>query len=131
MARHRGSVDAGQPNGLGGDHIDADKAIVCYNFLQEYLSLFRYLDAEDSVLGWTEYNSSTIMDQDRHHVPRGKPFVKRKLDADNLAPLQPEQLHAFGLLATKGATKAFQLVLQAYILKHLMFEGKMAKKAAK
>ena len=71
------------------------------------------------------------MDQDRHHVPRGKPFVKKKLDADNLAPLQPEQLHAFGLLATKGATKAFQLVLQAYILKHLMFEGKMAKKAAK
>ena len=78
MARHRGSVDAGQPNGLGGDHIDADKAIVCYTFLQEYLSLFPYLDAEDSVLGWTEYNSSTIMDQDRHHVPRGKPFVKKK-----------------------------------------------------
>ena len=49
----------------------------------------------------------------------------------NLSPLQPEQLHAFGLLATKGATKAFQLVVQAYILKHLMFEGKMAKKAAK
>ena len=50
----------------------------------------------------------------------------------NLAPFsQPEQLHAFGLLAIKGATKAFQLVLQAYILKHLMFEGKMAKKAAK
>jgi hypothetical protein len=31
----------------------------------------------------------------------------------------------------KGATKAFQLVLQAYIQKHLMFEGKMAKKAVK
>ena len=45
--------------------------------------------------------------------------------------LQPEQLHAYGLRATKGATKAFQLVVQAYILKHLMFEGKMAKKAAK
>ena len=44
---------------------------------------------------------------------------------------QPEQLHAYGLRATKGATKAFQLVVQAYILKHLMFEGKMAKKAAK
>ena len=58
-------------------------------------------------------------------------LLSKKLDADNLAPLQPEQLHAFGLLATKGATKAFQLVLQAYILKHLMFEGKMAKKAAK
>ena len=60
-----------------------------------------------------------------------KPFAKtfRML---NLAPFsQPEQLHAFGLLAIKGATKAFQLVLQAYILKHLMFEGKMAKKAAK
>ena len=41
---------------------------------------------------------------------------------------QPEQLHAYGLRATKGATKAFQLVVQAYILKHLMFEGKMAKK---
>ena len=28
VARHRGSVDLGQPNGLGGDPIDADKAIV-------------------------------------------------------------------------------------------------------
>ena len=40
-------------------------------------------------------------------------------------------LSAFGLKVTKGATKDFQLVLQAYILKHLMFVGKVAKKAAK
>ena len=44
---------------------------------------------------------------------------------------EPEQLSAFGLKAVKGATKAFQMVVQAYIMKHLMFEGKSAKKAAK
>ena len=44
---------------------------------------------------------------------------------------EAEQLYAFGLKAMKGATKSFQLVLEAYILKHLMFEGKSAKKAAK
>ena len=44
---------------------------------------------------------------------------------------EAENFSAFGLKAMKGATKAFQLVLEAYILKHLMFEGKSAKKAAK
>ena len=34
-----------------------------------------------------------------------------------------ESLNAFGLKALKGATKAFQLVLQAYIIKNLLFEG--------
>ena len=37
---------------------------------------------------------------------------------------EPEKLHAFGLKALKGATKGFQLVLQAYLLKHLLFAGK-------
>ena len=37
---------------------------------------------------------------------------------------EPEKLHAFGLKALKGATKGFQLVLQAYLLKHLLFDGK-------
>ena len=36
---------------------------------------------------------------------------------------------AFGLRVDNGATKAFQMILQAYILKHLMFEGKGSKKA--
>ena len=49
-------------------------------------ALFPYLDAEDSVLGWTEYNSSTIMDQDRHHVPRGKHFVKKNWMPITLLP---------------------------------------------
>ena len=40
----------------------------------------------------------------------------------------PENLHAFGLKASKGAAKAFQLVLEAYILKKLLFE-KASKKA--
>jgi hypothetical protein len=31
----------------------------------------------------------------------------------------------------QGATKAFQLVFQAYVLKHLMFEGKAGKKQTK
>ena len=38
-----------------------------------------------------------------------------------------EALNAFGLKALKGATKAFQLVLQAYIIKNLLFEGKNKK----
>ena len=42
-----------------------------------------------------------------------------------------ESLYAFGLKAMNGATKAFQIVLESYVLKHLMFEGKSAKKAAK
>ena len=36
---------------------------------------------------------------------------------------------AFGLKVTQGAPKAFQLILQAYILKHLMFEGRNSKRA--
>ena len=40
-------------------------------------------------------------------------------------------LNAYGLKAVKGATKAFQLVLQAYIIKHLLFEGKQNKKNIK
>ena len=40
-------------------------------------------------------------------------------------------LNAYGLKAIKGATKAFQLVLQAYIIKHLLFEGKQSKKNTK
>lgn len=44
---------------------------------------------------------------------------------------EADSLYAFGLKAVKGATKSFQLVLEAYVLKHLMFEGKSAKKMAK
>jgi hypothetical protein len=44
---------------------------------------------------------------------------------------EAESLYAFGLKAMNGATKAFQIVLESYVLKHLMFEGKSAKKAAK
>ena len=40
VARNRGSVDAGQANGLGGDPIDADKAIVCVTSLAFHLPLF-------------------------------------------------------------------------------------------
>ena len=39
--------------------------------------------------------------------------------------------HSFGLQVDKGATKAFILLLQAYVLKQIMFDGKTAKKAAK
>ena len=42
-----------------------------------------------------------------------------------------EALHAYGLKVVKGATKAFQLVLQAYIMKHLLFENKQNKKTTK
>ena len=44
---------------------------------------------------------------------------------------EPDNLHAFGLKGIQGATKAFQMILQAYILKHLLFEGKSSKKAAR
>ena len=44
---------------------------------------------------------------------------------------EADNVSAFGLQVDKGATKAFQLVLQAYVLKHIMFEGKAAKKMAK
>ena len=44
---------------------------------------------------------------------------------------EADNLYAFGLKAVKGPTKAFQMILQAYILKHIMFEGKEYKKAAK
>ena len=44
---------------------------------------------------------------------------------------EADNLNAFGLRAVKGATKAFQIVLEAFVLKHLMFEGKASKKAAK
>ena len=40
VARNRGSVDAGQANGLGGDPIDADKAIVCVASSAFHLPLF-------------------------------------------------------------------------------------------
>ena len=43
----------------------------------------------------------------------------------------PDICNAYGLKAVKGATKAFQLVLEAYILKQLLFEGKNNKKMAK
>ena len=39
----------------------------------------------------------------------------------------PENLHAFGLKATKGATKAFKLLCQAYILKNLLFQKNVTK----
>ena len=44
---------------------------------------------------------------------------------------EADNLNAFGLKAMNGATKAFQLVLEAFVLKHLMYEGKASKKAAK
>ena len=44
---------------------------------------------------------------------------------------EPDGLNAYGLKAVKGATKGFQLVLQAYIMKHLLFEVKNNKKTAK
>ena len=44
---------------------------------------------------------------------------------------EAESLYAFGLKAMSGATKAFQIVLESFVLKHLMFEGKSSKKAAK
>ena len=37
---------------------------------------------------------------------------------------EPEKLHAYGLQALGGAVKGFQLVLQSFILKHLLFPGK-------
>ena len=43
---------------------------------------------------------------------------------------EAEALHAFGLKAQKGPTKAFQMVLQAYILKYLMFH-KFSKKVSR
>ena len=106
------------------------------NIILIQIQFFYGPDAEDCLLGRTKHHSSTVVDQDRHCVSRGEPFSNLFSKQPgflflNLSPLQPEQLHAFGLLATKGATKAFQLVVQAYVLKHLMFEGKMAKKAAK
>merc|ERR1711953_1322193 len=39
----------------------------------------------------------------------------------------PEQTNAYGLNATKGAVKAFQIVIESFILKHLLFEGKTKK----
>ena len=39
--------------------------------------------------------------------------------------------HSFGLKVDKGATKAFILLLQSFVLKQIMFDGKTAKKAAK
>ena len=39
----------------------------------------------------------------------------------------PENLHAFGLKASKGATKAFKLLCQAYILKNLLFHKNATK----
>ena len=44
---------------------------------------------------------------------------------------ESDDLYAFGLKAMKGATKAFQIVLEAFVLKHLMFEGKASKRASK
>ena len=44
---------------------------------------------------------------------------------------EPDNLYAFGLRALTGATKAFQIVLEAFVLKHLMFEGKASKQAEK
>ena len=44
---------------------------------------------------------------------------------------EADSLNAFDLRAMKGATKAFQLVLEAYVLKHLLFEGKSSKKMAR
>ena len=44
---------------------------------------------------------------------------------------EADNLYAFGLKAKKGQTKAFQIVLEAFVLKHLMYEGKASKKAAK
>ena len=36
---------------------------------------------------------------------------------------QPEKLFAFGLKTSHGAQKAFQIILQAFVLKHLFFGG--------
>ena len=44
---------------------------------------------------------------------------------------QSDDLYAFGLKAIKGPTKAFQIILEAFVLKHLMFEGKASKRASK
>ena len=41
---------------------------------------------------------------------------------------EAESLHAFGLKAQKGPTKAFQMVIQVCILKYLMFH-KFSKKS--
>ena len=37
----------------------------------------------------------------------------------------PEKAQAFGLHTGKGASKGFSIVLQAYILKHLLFSEKL------
>ena len=41
-----------------------------------------------------------------------------------------DSLHAFGLKAMKGPTKAFQMAIQTYLIKYLMFH-KFSKKNAK
>ena len=38
---------------------------------------------------------------------------------------------AFGLKTKNGASKGFQMILQSYILKHILFEGKETKKSTK
>ena len=44
---------------------------------------------------------------------------------------EADGLNAYGLKAMKGATKSFQLILQAYIMKHLLFETKHNKRTVK
>ena len=39
----------------------------------------------------------------------------------------PEKIFAFGLKTSHGAQKAFQIILQAYVLKHLFFGGHKSK----
>ena len=40
---------------------------------------------------------------------------------------EQEAVHAYGLKVVRGATKAFQMILQGYVMKHLLFEGKQKK----
>ena len=42
---------------------------------------------------------------------------------------EQESVHAYGLKCVRGSSKAFQIVLQGYIMKHLLFEGKHKKSA--
>ena len=42
-----------------------------------------------------------------------------------------KSVQSYGLNVLRGASKSFLLLVQAYILKHLLFHGKSTKKGSK
>ena len=113
--RKSGEEAQESPDSLGGEKISAEVASVSKSEVKIQHNIKNVVLQTLKTVCWGGENI----------VPRQE-WIKGGLVFN-----EADGLNAFGLRAMKGATKSFQLVLEAYVLKHLLFEGKSTKKMAR